>query len=91
CRVFVVARNDVASPKVWGVWPTQGPDGAMTAGGHFRGGGPNSGEPVTLTSSWAKISAPISHPLGLPPYESAVLYVIGPKGDVLLTRPFSLN
>ncbi|MBI3784584.1 MAG: hypothetical protein HY270_14415 [Deltaproteobacteria bacterium] len=90
CQVYVVARNDVDSPKVWGVWPSQGPEGAVTAGGHFRGN-TNSGERVTLTSSWVRISAPIVHPLGLPPFETAVVYVVGPKGDVLLARPFSLN
>jgi hypothetical protein len=90
CQLYVVARNDHTTPKLWGVWPTQGPDGAITAGGHFRGGA-KSGEPITLTTSWTRISASILHPPGLAAYETVALYVIGPKGDILLARPFALN
>jgi hypothetical protein len=90
CYLFVLARNDRTSPKLWAVWPTQGPGGAVTAGGHFRGNHPASGQPIRLTSSWARISATLPHPPELPPFETVMVYVVSPKGVVLLSRPFAL-
>lgn len=89
-QVYIVARNDRVAPKLWGVWPTQGPEGAITSGGHFRDGNAKTGEPIPLTSSWMRITGAIAHPLGAPPYETVTVYVIGPNGDVLLARPFAL-
>ena len=90
CHVYVVAHNDHVSPKLWGVWPTQGPDGALTAGGHFRGSNSDSGEPVILIPGWTRITASIAHPPGQAPYEMVMVYVVGPTGNVLLARPFTL-
>ncbi len=88
--VYILARNDHVSPKVWAVWPTQGPTGALTAGGHFRGNAPATGEPVKLTSSWTRVNASIDHPPGHPPFDMVMVYVLNAKGDVLLARPFAL-
>jgi hypothetical protein len=88
--VYILARNDHVSPKLWAVWPPQGPAGALTAGGHFRGNAPATGEPVKLTSSWVRINASIDHPPGQPPFDMVMVYVVSSKGDVLLARPFSL-
>jgi hypothetical protein len=90
CQVFIVARNDRVEPKLWGVWPPQGPEGAITAGGHFRGGEAKGGEALTLTTGWTRVSGSIAHPLGAPPFETVMVYVVGPRGEVLLARPFPL-
>lgn len=90
CYVYVVARNDHVTPKLWGVWPTQGPDGAVSAGGHFRSNNPTTGETITLTPSWTRISAAISHPPGQPPFDTVMVYVVSAKGEILLARPFAL-
>lgn len=90
CYVYVVARNDQASPRVWGVWPTQGPGGAITTGGHFRGTTPPTGSELSLTSSWTHITATIDHPSDRAPFTTAMVYVVSPKGEILLARPFGL-
>jgi hypothetical protein len=90
CFVYVLARNDRVSPKLWGVWPTQGTAGAVTAGGHFGATNPASGSAVTLTPSWSRIIASIDHTLGQPPFETVMVYVVSPKGEILLSRPFAL-
>lgn len=90
CFVYVLARNDRISPKLWGVWPTQGPSGAVTAGGHFGPTNPESGAALSLTPSWTRITATIDHPPGRPPFETVMVYVVSPKGEILLSRPFAL-
>ena len=90
CYVYVLARNDHVSPKLWAVWPTQGPGGAVTAGGHLGGSDPTTGQAVTLTPSWTRISATIDHPPGQPPFDTVMVYVVSPKGEILLSRPFAL-
>ncbi len=89
CFVYIVARNVHASPKLWAVWPTEAA-GAVTAGGHFRGDTPPTGEPFRLTSSWTRLNATFQHPLGRPPFDTVTVYVVGEKGEVLLERPFAL-
>ncbi len=89
CFVYVVARNARASPKLWAVWPTEAA-GAITAGGHFRGGTPPTGAPLQLTSGWTRLNATLQHPLGQPPFDTVTVYVVGTKGEVLLERPFAL-
>ncbi len=89
CFVYVVARNTHVSPRLWAVWPTEAA-GAVTAGGHFRGGTPPTGEPMQLTSSWTRLNATLQHPLGQPPFDTVTVYVVGAKGEVLLERPFAL-
>jgi len=88
--IFVVARNDQASPKLWGAWPAEARD-AITAGGHFRGNSPGAGHPLTLTSSWARINASIDHPPGRPPFDTVILYVVNAKGQIVLVRPYPLR
>jgi hypothetical protein len=89
CYVYVLARNEHVSPKLWVVWPTPAVR-AVTAGGHFRGGTPLTGEPVQLTSSWTRISATLPHPPGQPPFDTVTVYVLNARGAVLLERPFAL-
>ncbi len=88
--VYVLARNDHVSPRVWAVWPTQGPGGALTAGGHLRTQDPARGEPVQLSPSWTRITATLDHPPGHPPFDTVYIYVVDPKGEILLARPFAL-
>jgi len=88
--VYVVARNDHVSPKLWGVWPAQDGGGAVTAGGHFRVSNPATGQAVTLSTRWTRINATIDHPLGKPPFDEVMVYVVSPKGDILLARPFAI-
>jgi hypothetical protein len=90
CYVFVLARNDHTTPKLWAVWPAQGTGGAITGGGHFSGTNPAGGEAVTLASGWTRISATLDHPLGKPPFDTVMVYVVSPKGEILLARPFAL-
>ena len=90
CYVFVLARNDHTSPKLWAVWPTQGPGGAITGGGHLSGSNPAGGQAVTLASGWTRINATLDHPLGKPPFDTVMVYVVSPKGEILLARPFAL-
>ena len=89
CYVYILARNAHVVPKLWAVWPAQAST-AVTAGGHFRGGTPPTGEPVQLTSSWTRISATLPHPPGQPPFETVTVYVLNARGEVLLERPFAL-
>jgi len=88
--VYVLARNDHVSPRVWAVWPTQGPGGVVTSGGHLRTQDPTSGEPVQLSSSWTRITATLDHPPGHPPFDTVYIYVVDPTGQILLARPFAL-
>jgi hypothetical protein len=90
CYVFVLARNDHASPKLWAVWPTQGPGGAITGGGHFNGSNPTAGQAVTLASGWMRINATLDQPPGKPLFDTVMVYVVSPKGEILLARPFAV-
>ena len=90
CFVFVLARNDHTSPKLWAAWPPQGPGGAITAGGHLSSSNPAGGQPITLTTGWTRIAATLDHPIGKPPFESVMIYVVSPRGEILLARPFAL-
>ena len=87
--VYVLARNDHVSPRVWAVWPSQG-GGAVTAGGHLRTQDPASGEAVQLSPSWTRITATLDHPPGRPPFDTVYVYLVDPKGEILLSRPFAL-
>lgn len=88
--VYVLARNDHVSPRVWAVWPTQGPGGGVTAGGHLRTQDPASGEAVKLSPSWTRITATLDHPEGRPPFDTVYVYIVSPSGEILLARPFAL-
>lgn len=87
--VFVVARNDHVSPKLWAAWPS-GAHAAITTGGHFRGSSPGAGHQVTLTSSWARIHASIDHPPGAAAFDTVMIYIVNAKGQVMLARPYPL-
>jgi hypothetical protein len=88
--VYVLARNDHVSPHLWAVWPTQGPGGDVTAGGHLRTQNPASGEAVNLSPSWTRITATLDHPPGRPPFDTVYVYLVDPNGEILLARPFAL-
>lgn len=89
-QVFFVAKPNSPGAKHYGVWPTLGADGVVTAGGHVRGGRSSSAAETTLTQSWTRLTGIIPEPTSLPRYESVIVYVVGPRGEVLLSRPFSL-
>lgn len=88
CWVFVVARNDQVTPKVWAVWPP-GATAAITAGGHFRGTNPTSGQPVTLSSTATRINASINQPSGEPAFETVMIYVVNEAGEIIVARPYT--
>jgi len=90
CAIYVVARNDHVSPKIWAVWPPQDAAGAMTAGGHFRGNNPTSGQNLQLTTHWTRVTATIDHPIGQPAFDVVTVYLVSPQGEILLSRPFVL-
>ena len=87
CWIFVVARNDRVSPKLWAAWP-KGAEAAVTGGGHFRGNDPGAGYPVTLSSSWIRINASLDHPPGKQPFDTVMVYVVNAKGEIVLVRPY---
>jgi len=89
CYVYIIARNDHVSPKLWVPWPAQAA-GTITTGGHFRRGMPPSGEALKLTSSWTRLNATIPHPVGRPPFDTLTVYLVGQQGEILLERPFAL-
>jgi hypothetical protein len=89
CYIYIVARNEHVSPKLWVVWPVPAIS-AVTTGGHFRGSTPPTGEPIKLTSGWVRLNATLQHPVGQAPFDTVSLYVVGAKGEILLERPFPL-
>ena len=88
--VYFLVRNDQVSPRLWAVWPPQGAGGAVSAGGHLRSTDPTTGEAVTLTTRWTRITATLDQPADRPPFDTALLYVLSPTGTILLVRPFAL-
>jgi hypothetical protein len=90
CYVFVVARNDQASPKVWAIWPPQPPGPAITASGHFHGATPSMGSSITLSDQWERLTASIPQPSGSAPFDTVSIYVVDPEGRILLARPFKV-
>jgi hypothetical protein len=88
CYVFLVARNDQATPKLWGIWPPQPPGPAITASGHFHGATPTSGYSLTLSDRWERINATIPQSSDGSTFDTVVVYVVDPDGRILLTRPF---
>lgn len=90
CYVYMVARNDHISPKLWAVWPPQGPGGAISTGGHFRVNNPTTGELLHLTPGWTRFTGTVDHPRERPAFDTVMVYVVSTKGEVLLSRPFPL-
>jgi hypothetical protein len=88
CYIFLVARNDQATPKLWGIWPPQPPGPAITASGHFHGATPTSGYSLTLSDQWQRVSATIPDPGSGAMFDTVVAYVVDPDGRILLSRPF---
>lgn len=89
CFVFMIARNDLATPRVWAAWPPESLGPAVSAGGHFHGARPDVGHAVTLTDTWERITATIPQPASAP-FDTVVVYVVDPAGRILLARPFRL-
>lgn len=90
CFVFVVARNDQTSPRLWAIWPAQPPGPAITASGHFHGAAPSAGSPVTLSDTWTRVRATIPSPAAGVAFDSVAVYVVDPSGRIVLARPFRL-
>ena len=88
--VYVLVRNDQVSPRLWAVWPPQGAGSAVSAGGHLRSTDPTTGQPVTLTTRWTRVTATLEQAADRPPFDTALVYVLSPTGDILLARPFAL-
>jgi hypothetical protein len=88
CFVFVLARNDAVSPKLWAIWPPQAPGPAVTAGGHFHGATPTTGAAMTLTDAWERVTATFPTAASGVPFETVLVYVVDPAGRILLARPF---
>ncbi|HUI27219.1 MAG TPA: hypothetical protein VL403_14145 [Candidatus Kryptonia bacterium] len=89
--VFVVARNDHVTPHIWAIWPPEAVGAAITAGGHFHGAAPASGQPLTMSGSWERITAVLPHDLGAPPFDTVTVYFVSPQGQIILSRPFELQ
>lgn len=89
CYVFLVARHDQVTPRVWAAWPPQAQGPAVSAGGHFHGATPESGYAVTLTDTWERVTATIPQP-PTTPFDTVVIYVVDPAGRILLARPFKV-
>jgi len=87
CFVFLVARNEQTSPRLWAAWPPQAQGPAVSAGGHFHGATPASGFPVTLSEEWERVTATIPRPDD-GEYDTVIVYVVDPAGRILLARPF---
>ncbi|MDX2167983.1 MAG: hypothetical protein SF182_12990 [Deltaproteobacteria bacterium] len=87
CSVFVVARNDGLTPKLWAIWPPQAPGPAITASGHFHGGTPAAGYEMTLTDAWERVTAIFPNPHS-GSFDVVLVYVVDPAGRILLSRPF---
>jgi hypothetical protein len=90
CFLFIVARGERGTPKPWSIWPEESPGLAISAGGHFHAAHPASGHPLALTSAWQRVDAVLSHAAGQPSFDSVVVYVVSPGGNILLARPFAL-
>ncbi len=90
CFVFLVARNDRASPRQWVIWPQQPPGPAITARGHFHAATPAAGTAMTLSGTWTRLRATIPNLATSAEFDHIVLYVVDPSGRIVLTRPFRL-
>lgn len=89
CFVFIVARADQATPRVWAAWPPEAVGAAISAGGHFHGAIPETGFAVTLSDSWQRVSATIPVPASTE-FETLIVYVVDRAGRILLARPFKV-
>ncbi|GIW45774.1 MAG: hypothetical protein KatS3mg077_3056 [Candidatus Binatia bacterium] len=92
CQVFFVAKGGRTNGPVLAIWPTPSPGGApFSPAGHFRGGPVSGGAPIQVTQGWQRVTGliPISdHPRS---FHTVTVYVFGPRGEVLLSRPFDLR
>lgn len=87
--VFMVARTEQVTPRVWAAWPPQALGPAVSAGGHFHGATPDAGYSITLTDTWERVTATIPQPPAAP-FDTVVVYIVDPVGRILLARPFRL-
>jgi hypothetical protein len=88
CFIFVVARNDHATPRRWTIWPPQAPGPAVTAGGHFHGSTPATGHAITLSDQWERVTATLAEPDDGVAFDTVVVYIVDADGRTLLSRPF---
>lgn len=89
CYVFVLARNDQVTPRIWGIWPPEA-SAAVTGGGHFNSTASTTGYPVTLSEQWERITATIPHPPGGVTFDAVELYIVDREGRIVLARPFKV-
>ena len=89
CFVFVVAHNR-SNSKNWAIWPPQPPGLSVTASGHFHGATPTAGHSMTLSTSWQRITALLPEPATGGALDLVVVYIVGPEGSVLLSRPYAV-
>ncbi len=90
CQVYFVAKGERTNGQQFAVWPTLGPGGPFSSGGHFRGGPISHGAPVHLTQAWQRVSGDMPLPSPGSTFNTVTLYVFGPRGEVFLSRPFNL-
>ncbi|GBD27336.1 hypothetical protein HRbin30_02683 [bacterium HR30] len=91
CQVFFVAKGGRTNGQQFGVWPTFGPGGPFSSAGYFRGGAVSQGAALRLTQTWQRITGEIPLPSTGETFYTVTLYVFGPRGEVLLSRPFDLG
>jgi hypothetical protein len=87
CFVFIIARADQATPRIWAVWPPEAAGVAVSAGGHFHGAQPDAGYAVTLSDTWQRITATLPEQNGTA-FDTVIVYVVDLAGRILLARPF---
>jgi hypothetical protein len=90
CYLFLVARSENSASIQWAIWPPGSPGLAISAGGHFHAAHPASGHSLLLGDSWEHIDALLPLAADQPAYDSVVVYLVRPNGNILLERPFAL-
>ncbi|MBX3027885.1 hypothetical protein KF840_23575 [bacterium] len=89
CYVFVVARAEQATPRLWAAWPPEAEGAAISTGGHFHGARPDAGFALTLSDAWQRITATVPEPARAD-FDTVIVYVVDPAGRILLARPFKV-
>lgn len=91
CHVFFVAKGERTNGQQFGVWPTVEPGGPFSPAGYFRGGTVSGGAAVRLAHGWQRVSGEIPLPGTGGKFHTVTVFVFGPRGEVLLSRPFHLG
>ncbi|MCX8073473.1 MAG: hypothetical protein N3C12_13655 [Candidatus Binatia bacterium] len=90
-QVFFVAKGDRSNGALLSVWPTLSPSGPFSPAGHIRGGPVSTGTQVRLTQNWQRITGEVPIPAEVRHIHTVTIYIFGPRGEVLLSRPFELR